>query len=94
MHVHYPIFQIAFELWKHTRESERASEERKMRRETAEGRRREREAAYLMERERERERDWRRRRKPTRKSNWTNVKIIDAHDATRATHAATGSKFG
>ena len=53
MHVHYPIFQIAFELWKHTRESERASEERKMRRETAEGRRREREAAYLMERERE-----------------------------------------
>ena len=52
-----------------------------MRRETAEGRRREREAAYLMERERER--DWRRRRKPTRKSNWTNVKIIDAQDATR-----------
>ena len=36
------------------RASERASEERKMRRETAEGRRREREAAYLMERERER----------------------------------------
>ena len=30
--------------------------------------------------ERASERDWRRRRKPARKSNWTNVKIIDARD--------------
>ena len=37
--------------------------------------------------ERERERDWRRRRKPARKSNWTNVNIIDARDARVATEA-------